>query len=321
MRTPRVLITDHQFEDLTPQKELLASVGAELVELNCRTAPDLILAVADADALLVQLAPITASVIGALQHCKVIVRYGIGTDNVDVTAACVRGIPVCNVPDYCTDEVADHTLAFALTLGRQLTVTDRRIRAGIWKLTPVSHLSPFREMTYGVVGFGEIGRAVLRRAKCFKFRCIAYDPYKPEESFRAEDVERVGSEELFQEADILSLHASLKHASFHMVNQERLALMKKHAILINTSRGSLIDTSALVDALRGGRPAYAGLDVFEEEPLPPNHPLRDLPNVLMTSHTAWLSETSKVLLQRRAAEEVARALQGKPLLHEIRPTS
>ncbi|MFO1514186.1 MAG: C-terminal binding protein [Verrucomicrobiota bacterium] len=318
MKAPRVVITDHQFGDISPQRAVLNAAGAELVELQCSSAQDLIAAAEEADAMLVQFAPVTASVIGAMRHCKVIVRYGIGVDNIDVVAARKKGIPVCNVPDYCTDEVADHTLALALALGRQLTITDRFIREGIWNISPVNYLPAFGEMTYGVAGFGEIGRAVLRRARGFKFKCIAHDPSKSEETFQAEGVRRVGLEELFQEADILSLHASLDDSSLHMVNRQRLGLMKKHAILVNTARGKLIDTTALIEALEKGRPAYAGLDVFESEPLPEHHPLRKLPNVLMTSHIAWFSANSTVRLQRYAAEEAVRALQDQPLLHELK---
>lgn len=317
MSFSKVVITDHRFPGVEIERETLRPLGVEVEEAQCRTAQDVIEAAKDADALLVQLAPISSEVIASLNKCKVIVRYGVGVDNIDLAAAEKRGIAVSNVPNYCVDEVADHTLAMALGLARQVWALDQRLREGTWKLAPVSRMPAFREMTYATAGLGRIGQAVLQRARNFKFRLAAYDPYRADDVFQALGVERWTQDQLFREADILSLHIPLNRESYHLVNRERLRQMKSSAILINTARGGLVDTKALADELQSGTLGYAGLDVFEQEPVPENHPLRSCKNLVMTSHVAWISESSVPKLQSMAAEEVARALQGRPLLNPV----
>lgn len=319
MPEPLVVITDHGFADIEQERRVLEAAGCTLVVAQCKTPEDVAAAARDADALLVQWAPITAEVIAALQRAKVIVRYGIGVDNVDLAAAREAGIPVCNVPDYCVDEVADHTLALALALGRQLPLIDRRTRDGVWKLAPVTPMPAFREMLFATVGFGRIARAVLDRARPFGFRLGAFDPYVPEATLHAAGVDPLPLDRLFAEADVLSFHLPLTPETRHFVSEARLARMKPTAILINTSRGGLVDTLALARALDRRTLAYAGLDVFEEEPLPPGHPLRACDNALLTSHVAWYSEQSVPRLQRMAAEEVVRALRGMPLKNPVSP--
>ena len=308
----RVVITDHGFSSIEPERQVLE--GVELIEAQCRTPEDVIAAAAGADALLVQWAPVTAEVIASLGRARIIVRYGIGVDNVDLKAAAAAGIPVCNVPDYCIEEVADHTMALALALGRQLPQLDTRTRSGVWKLAPVTPMPAFREMLFATAGFGRIARAVLERARAFGFRLGAYDPYV---SDRATGIRDLTRDELFREADILSLHVPLTSETHHFVTNERLGEMKRTAILINTSRGGLIDTQALARALEARTIAYAGIDVFEKEPLPDDHPLLGCPNELLSSHMAWYSDQSVPRLQRLAAEEVARALRGEPLKNQV----
>ena len=316
---PRVVYTDHGFPDVATEQALIEAAGGALAVAQCRTPEDVIAATAGADALIVQWAPITADVIGTLERCRVIVRLGIGVDNVDLAAARARGFPVCNVPDYCLDEVADHTLALALSLARQLVRIDRRVRAGTWRITPDAPMPAFRAMTFATVGFGRIARGVLERAEAFGFRLAAYDPLVPEEAFQRAGVERLELDALFAGADIVSLHCPLTAETRHLVNAERLRQMKPTAVLVNTARGGLVDTVALAEALADGTVAAAGLDVFETEPLPEEHPLRLCPNALLTSHVSWYSEQSVPRLQRKAAEEVVRALNGEPLLHPVHP--
>ena len=309
----KVVLTDNGFTDVETERSLLEAEGAQLVVAQCKTPEEVIEIARDADALLVQWAPITAHVCGALTRCKAIVRYGIGVDNVDLAAAKTHGIPVCNVPDYGVNEVADHAMSLALALARQLPFVDKRLRGGEWKTTPVSSMPAFRESTFASAGFGRIGRAVLERARGFGFRLAAFDPFVDESTMAGAGVEKLSLDELFSQADILTLHLPLSDETRHTVDSNRLKTMKSHAILVNTARGALIDTRALAQALNDKTIASAGLDVYEEEPLAPDHPILKCENALLTSHVAWFSDSSGPLLQRLAAQEIVRALRGESL--------
>ncbi len=311
----KIFITDYSFANLDPEHEILAACTVR--DGQCKTAEDVIAHAGDADALIVQWAPITAAVLDALPKVRLVVRYGIGVDNVDLAAARARDVIVCNVPDYSIDEVADHAVATALALGRQLGAIDARVRAGTWKLAPVSPMPAFRDMMFAVAGFGRIGRSVLERARPFKFRLAAYDPVVPVEEFERLGVKRLELDELFREADILSLHSPLLPQTRHLVNAQRLATMKPTAILVNTARGGLVNTEALAAALKTKQIGFAGLDVFETEPLPADHPIRSCDNALLTSHVAWYSELSLKKLQQMAAEEVARFTRGEPVKNRV----
>lgn len=312
-----VFITDHGFPGVSQEQNLLNEAGFRLHIAQCKTAEEVVANCHDADALLVQWAPITAEVVAALDRCKVIVRYGIGVDNVDLQAAAAKRIPVCNIPDYCIDEVADHAAALALALARQIPQTDNAVRDGTWKITPPNAFPAFRHTTFATAGFGRIARAVLDRARPFGFPLAAYDPFMDAATFAAAGVKRLDKEELFALAGILSLHLPLNADTKHFVGPGQLATMRKEAIVVNTARGGLIDTVALAEALGAGSIAGAGLDVFETEPLPAAHPLRTAPNAVLTSHSAWYSGGSIPVLQRKAAEEIIRGLQGKPLLNQV----
>jgi D-3-phosphoglycerate dehydrogenase len=311
MPRPKVVVTDNYTPYFEQARAVLAEAGADLVVAEEESPADPSAAFADADALLVVWLPITAALAERLTRCKVIVRCGIGYDNIDLAATRARGIPACNVPDYCVEEVADHAVSMALALARQLPMLDRGVREGTWKST--FRIPAFEDTTYGVVGYGRIGRAVLHRARALRFRPAAYDPYVTAAQMKDAGVTAMELDELFAEADIVSLHTPLSEATRHLVNRERLSQMKPGAILVNTSRGPLVDTVALAEALQSGVPAAAGLDVFEAEPLPPEHPLLRCPNALLTPHVAWYSERSAARLYRMAAEEVVRALKGEPL--------
>jgi D-3-phosphoglycerate dehydrogenase len=317
MSQPTVLITDHGFPNVRHEEEVLGAAGAQLVVAQCKTPDEVIAAARDADALLVQWAPVNAAVIASLARCKVIVRYGIGYDNVDLVAAKARGLPVCNVPDYGVSEVAEHAVALALALARQLPQIDARVRAGTWKMIPDRPMLPLRELTFATAGFGRIARVAHSMMAGFGCTRIACDPFVGADAMQKEGVKKVEADELFARADILSLHLPLTPETRHFVSSARLASMKKTAILVNTARGPLIDTVALAQALHDGAIAGAGVDVFETEPLPADHPLRTAPRALLTSHVAWYSESSIPRLQRLAAEEVVRALRGEPLRNQV----
>ncbi len=309
----RVVITDCDFPKFDREREILAAAGADLVIAQCRTPDDVIAAAAAADALLVQYAPITAGVIQRLARCRTIVRYGIGVDNIDLVAARGRGIAVANVPDYGVEEVADHTLALALAVSRQLVGMDAGVRGGSWTPALDRPLPALRGLTFVTAGGGRIARAVLERARPFGFRLAVFGRSDPE----LPGIRRLTLDELFRQADILSLHLPLTPETRHLVNATRLAQMKPTAILLNTARGGLIDTVALAEALQAGTIAGAGLDVFEDEPLPADHPLRHCARVLMTPHAAWFSEASLPRLQGLAAEEIVRGLRGEPLRNPV----
>lgn len=315
----KVLYTDHGFASIATEKQIIEAAGATLQVAQCKTAEALLPLAQDADALLVQWAPVTAAVIASLERCKVIVRIGIGVDNVDVAAATARGISVCNVPDYCLEEVADHTVALALALIRQLPFIDRRLRAGVWKITPSAPMPALRDLTFATVGFGRIARLAHQRMQTFGCRSLAHDPGIDSATIEAAGVEPVELDAIFRRGDIVSLHCPLTAATQHLVSSARLQTMKATAILINTARGGLIDGHALAKGLDAGTIAAAGLDVFDHEPLPAGHPLRTCDRALLTSHVAWYSERSVPALQHKAAEEIVRALRGEPLRNQINP--
>ena len=319
MSNLRAFITDHGFPNLQQEEAVFKAAGIDLIVSQSKTADAVIATAKDADALLVQWAPINSAVIAALTQCKVIVRYGIGVDNVDLAAAKARGIPVCNVPDYGVNEVAEHAVSLGLALARQLPQIDARLRSGTWKITPDRPMASLREMTFATAGFGRIARAAHTMMRGFNGKRIAYDPFVPAAVMAAEGVEKVEVDELFTKSDILSLHLPLTPATQHFVNAARLAQMKRTAIVINTARGPLIDTIALSRALAEGVIGGAGLDVYEQEPLAADHPIRSAPRALLTSHVAWYSESSIPRLQRLAAEEVVRGLHGEPLKNHVNP--
>ncbi|GJQ20159.1 MAG: D-isomer specific 2-hydroxyacid dehydrogenase family protein [Bacteroidia bacterium] len=310
MTVRKVVITDWGFPSLDPERAVFRGHDIDLVAHQCKTEDEVAAVVADADAVMVQWAPVGAEAIGSMKRCKGIVRYGIGVDNVDLAAAKKRGIPVRNVPDYCLDEVADHSFALMLALQRQVTTVAERVKRGTWSITPPLNLPPLRESTLGLVGFGRVARLVVGRARAFGMRVVAYDPLVTEKEIASGGAEAVSFDDLLEVSDVVSLHCPLNESTRHMINRATLGRMKPLALLVNTSRGGLVDLNAVVDTLREGRIAGAALDVFENEPLPPDHPFLSLPGALATSHIAWFSSASIGQLQRRAAEQVLDLLRS-----------
>lgn len=307
----KVVITDWGFPSLEPEKNAFRDMDIDLVDFQCRTEEEVARAVADADVVLVQWAPVRGVAIDAMTRCRGIVRYGIGLDNIDLAKARERGIPVRNVPDYCLDEVADHTMGLLLSLQRQVCEVDKLVRQGIWKITPPRAFPPLRQSTLGLVGFGRIARLVATRAQAFGMKVVATDPLIQNGIFETAGVARLDREELLGAADIVSLHCPLTDETRHAINARTLGMMKNHALLINTSRGGLIDTVALIGALKENRIGGAGMDVFEQEPLPLDNALYGFPNVILTSHNGWYSSASVGELQRRAAQAVIDLLKEK----------
>jgi len=305
----KVVITDWGFQTLQPEKEVFAPHDIEMSAHQCKNEDEVARVAADADIIMAQWAPVRKKAIDAMRHCKGIVRYGIGLDNVDLEAAKAKGIPVRNVPDYCLDEVADHTMALMLALQRQVCRVFGLVREGTWKITPPLELPPLRKSTLGLIGFGRIAQLVARRAQSFGLNVIASDPYAEKSVFLKTGVRQTSLVELFNVADIVSLHCPLTDETRHVVNASTLGRMKNTSLLVNTGRGGLVDTRALEHVLRSGRIAGAALDVLEQEPIPRDDPMLALPNIIVTSHISWYSSESVRELQHRAALAVLELLK------------
>jgi D-3-phosphoglycerate dehydrogenase len=307
----RVVVTDHVFADLDTERGLLEGAGHELVFDGNVTAPeDVRTRVAGADAVLNCYTVMPREVIEALDGCRIIARYGIGIDTIDLDAATERGILVTNVPDYCIDEVSDHALALILALTRGVARLDRSVRGGSWSTADAPPIHRLRGRVLGLVGFGRIARALAAKAAALGFTVVASDPYVPDEQVRQAGVEPKALDDLFAEADVLSIHAPLTEGTRHLVGADAFARMKPGAVVVNTSRGPLVDRAALLDALESGRLGGAGLDVLETEPPDPGDPLLLHPNVVITPHAAFMSIESVAELRRKATEQVVTALAG-----------
>lgn len=265
----------------------------------------------DADAILVTSARVSAEVMDRLPRLRVIGRPGIGYDVIDVEAATARGIAVFSAPGFCAREVADHTLMFVLALARKAPVLHHAMRKGIYERGLSSPMPAVYEMTLGVVGFGEIAREVAVRARPFGFTLLAHDPFVEPSAAVPFGVALVGLDELLTRSDIVSVHAPLMKGTFHLLGEREFRLMKPTAYVINTARGPVIDQAALIAALKAGWIGGAGLDVFEQEPLEADSPLLGLDNVLLTPHTAGVSDSSQIAVRRRTARNIAKALVGE----------
>lgn len=309
----KAIVTDHGFPSLASERGVLSAAGFELDEAQplCKTEDEVIERCRDASVLLVQWAPITRRVLESMKKLKGVVRYGIGVNNIDLEAAREMRIGVANVPTYCLEEVSNHTLALLLALARRIPQDYARIQQGEWGVGPFLPIPAFSDLTLGLLGFGAIARKVAMKAKVFGFHVIACDPYVDSSVFAQCGVERNEVDALLSSADILSLHTPLVAETNHFIRRETIAKMKPGMILINTSRGGVICEADLVTALKNGQILAAGLDVFEQEPLPSDSPLRNMPNVLMTSHAASVSTRAVELLQIKAAESVRDFLLGK----------
>ena len=311
----KVAITDYSFPNLDVEEGILCPQGHQIAawkeKHSAQQLPELL---ADADAVITQFAPLTADVIQSMQRARVIVRYGIGVDNVDLLAAKARGIPVCNVPDYCIDEVADQTLAFMLATTRQVLSNCHAVREGRWGLaTPLEQMRTLRDLTVGLVGFGRIGREVAARLQPFHCRVLVHDPAVTDEAVQKSGCHSARMDQLFAESDLISLHCPSMPQTRGMINRDSLSAMKQGAILINVARGDLIDSDALCEALLRKQLSAAALDVFTPEPIPSDHPLLQMENVIFASHIASCSVRAVRTLRETAATIAAMALRGEPL--------
>lgn len=308
---PRIVITDYEFDSIYIEQAVADAASAELHRASCSTEEEVIEAASGADGILVQYAPITERVLAALPRLKAIGRYGVGVDNIDVPAASARGVAVCNVPDYGIDDVSDHAIALAVSLARGIVELDRGLRQGQNRLPAVQPLHRISTQVFGTVGLGLIGTATALKAKSLGYTVVGCDALRTPGTTTEDGIRVVTLEELLATSDVVSLHVPLNANTRHLINNDALARMKPSATLINTCRGGVVDTAALVDALKNGRLKAAGLDVFEEEPLPLDNPLLELSNVVLTPHTAWYTQESHEELKRRTAENVIDICSGR----------
>lgn len=314
----KVVISDYVWESLDVEKKTLGDI-AELVALKTKTPEEFLGEAKDCDALLNTYAgPITADVMARMPKCRIIARYGIGVDTIDLDAATRAGIIVTNNPTYCIEEVAEHAMALLLACARKVAFYDRVVRAGRWEVPPGKPINRIAGSTLGLVGFGNIARQVAVRAAAFGMRVLFSDPNVREGQFDVPG-KKTELEALLRDSDFVSLHPPLVPQTRKMMNDDAFARMKPGAFLVNCARGPIVDTDALVRALDAKKIAGCALDTVDPEPLPNPHPLRGRENVILNPHAAWYSEQAMKGLQAGAPGEVRRVLSGQWPVNVVNP--
>lgn len=313
----KVLVTDYAWPSLDIERRVLDAIGAKLLVAKTGEEAELIELAPQADAILTCWKPVTPAVLDAANRCVMVSRYGVGLDNIAVDHATKLGMLVTNVPDFCLDEVSDHAMALLLACARRVGLFARATRTGIWDLKAGRPIPRLRGQTVGLLGFGNIGRTMVPKAKGFAFNVIAFDPYAPPEAFADFGIEQCEWADLLDRSDYVSIHMPLTSQTRGLVDESALRLMKPTAYLINTSRGPIVNEDALQQALTEGWIAGAGLDVLIEEPPSSEHPLLALDNVVATPHAAFYSETAIEELQRKGAENAAHVLERKLPAHIV----
>ncbi|MGG0843981.1 C-terminal binding protein [Peribacillus simplex] len=311
--TFKILLTDYEFEHLKYEEDVFQESGLDFnfIKAQCKTEEEVIELAKDADAILNQYAPVSRRVIASLENAKIISRYGVGVNTIDLDAAKEKGITVANVPDYGMEEVSNHALALLLSWARKVTLLNNEVKRGNWDFKVGVPIHRFNEQTVGVLGFGRIPRRFIEKVKPLGFKTAAYDPFVSSAEMAAVGVQKMDLDEIIREADYLSVHVPLIDDTFHLINEERLKQMKRNAVIINTARGPIIDETALSDALERGVIAGAALDVTENEPVRIDSPLLTMDNVIITPHSAWYSEEAMVELRQKAARNIVQVLKGE----------
>ena len=307
-----IAVTDSPFPSLHPAIAALKRVDPELRMAKSGSAEDILAVARDADAVLVTYAKLPGGLLRQLMRCKVIGRFGLGVDNIDIPAAAQLGITVTYVPDYCLREVSDHAMALVLALARKVPFSNSLVQSGRWEVPPIVPLRRLEGQVLGLIGFGNIPRALAPKAKAFGLKVITHDPYVPADVVKALGVESTSFDDLLSRSDFVSIHAPLLPVTRGLINAAAFARMKKGAFLVNTARGPLIDEAALVAALDSGHLAGAALDVVAAEPLAADSFLLGRDNVILTPHTAFYSVEALEELQTKCASDVARVLSGEP---------
>jgi D-3-phosphoglycerate dehydrogenase / 2-oxoglutarate reductase len=319
---PRTLIavTDSPFPSLDPARAALARIDPELRMAASSSANDILAVARDADAVLVTYAKLPGDLLRQLTRCKAIGRFGLGVDNIDIKAAAELGITVTYVPDYCMHEVSDHAIALLLALARKIALSNKLVQSGRWEMSAVVPIHRLAGQVLGLIGFGNIPRALAPKAKVLGLRVVAHDPYIPREVLASAGVEGMSFDDLLALADFVSIHAPLSPATRGLFNSQVFGKMKRGALLINTARGPLVDEDALIAALDCGHLGGAALDVVATEPLAASSKLIGRDNVILTPHTAFYSVEALNELQTKCASDVARVLCGEPPVYPIKAT-
>lgn len=317
---PKIVIADTDFGDSEFEKKMIAKAGIECVSFDDpddinnpdnKSPHELIKRLQGADGAITSYGHFTAEVFEALPNLKVVSKTGTGVDNIDVEAATKNGTLVCNVPEYGTEVVSDHAIALTLCVLRRINETDADMRNGIWNFRKRRPLGQVHGRKFGVIGYGNIGRAVARKASGLGFDVQIWNRHSTAGRFSPEGFEYVELDELIRTCDVVSLHVALTQETHHLLNRERINNMKEDAIVINTSRGSVIDTDALAEALEAGKLWGAGIDVFEEEPVDFNSPICKAPHTVLTSHSAYWSEESAIELRTRCTQNAIDVVLGR----------
>ena len=314
MTAKKVVITDHNFGELEVEERVLKEAGCKLEAYQCKNPQEVSKALSNASVALVQMAKLDEKSIASMAPSATIVRYGAGYDNIDTESCAKHGVALANVPDYGTEEVAVHAMALVLCLLRKIFELDQSVRDAKWEsATILRDTQSAGSIVLGLYGAGRIGLALAKIAQGFSMRILGLDPFADRNKCKDMGVELVGEDSFWQLSDVVSFHAPLTAGTRHALNEKTISKMKKSAIVINCARGELIHSEALVEALKEGRIAGAGVDVFEAEPLPQDHPFRKAPNCILTPHAAWCAKRPMLRLRELAAQEAARAVRGEPL--------
>lgn len=306
----KAVISELRFHDYEIERKIIENAGGKLI---CASSTQEFHKLSkEADAVLLNLSRVDEALIDEMKNCKVISRYGVGCDNVDLDACKRRGIKLCNVPDYCSQEVAEHALALALAGMRNLSFSDRKMRRGGWDEQPEKEAATIKGSTVGVFGFGRTAKAFINLCSAFEpAHILVSSPGCDEREAAIHGLRLCTKQELIEKSAVISLHVPLTNETFHILDKEDFAAMREDCCLVNCSRGAVINEAELLKALDKGRPAFAGLDVFETEPPDKNSPLLSHEKVLMSAHSAWRSSSSIKELRRRTAQNAVDILLGK----------
>ncbi|MGB2783076.1 MAG: C-terminal binding protein [Atribacterota bacterium] len=309
----KVLITDPYHQNFHIEKEILAEINAEIIIGHCKTEEDVIKICSNIDGILVSYIPIGKKVIENLHKCKVIVKYAVGIDNIDLEAATLKKIFVANVPRYCVEEVSTHTVALLLNLIRKISKYDQSVKRGCWDPLASDPIFRLENRVLGIIGFGNIGKRVAEKFHPFKLSIIVYDPLLNDKIISKYGAKKVELETLLRQSDYISLHCPLNKHTKHLIDFKEIEIMKKGVFIINTSRGEIVNQKALYKALQDGKIAGAALDVLEKDP-PSLIDIINADNIIYTPHVAWNSVEAETELRKSAAQEVKRVLEGgRPL--------
>ena len=319
MKKFRVVLTDYMYETIQPFYDVYNQYeDIEFVPLQLTEKRDILRETEFADAVMVHFDQIDKDVISNLKNCRIIARSAVGYDNIDLDAASAAKIPVTNVPDYCVEEVSNHTLMMILNSAKKFNQLEANVKKGLWGDFAIAKpIHAVRGQTLGLLGCGRIARCLAVKAQVFGIKVIAYDPYIKPEAVKDFGVTLVSREELLAQSDFISMHLLLNEDTRKSINADFFKKMKKSAIFVNTARGGLVDEDALIEALRTGEIAGAALDVLTEEGIDKDAPLQKFDNVIITPHAAWYSEQAFYTLLTSAAQEVVRSLHGEPVKNQV----